>query len=250
MCPEARKALAPNIGRHHDRLKREILVDQSKGCNRSARGVQIKPYFEGVTVENIMFEEMAEMSKRIHQNRFFPPLFDDTNRPDELRWFLSKVPEKARNLPDIFMAHMGALIISEAMRDVLVQFNLGQTQIIELPLYELSAMTKRGRTEADRSKQDPRRWFLLHVVDYKTTLVASASEKLHWRGNEEYHYYDIYQSEAALVGVDYRAAKEGPDLWLDPELPDIYFFSDPLKRAIQSAKLRAPILKFKSCLLI
>lgn len=212
------------------------------------RGVQIKPYFAEVTIENVMLEEMGELNARLLQQRNVSIMFDDTNRPDELRWFHSKVPEKSRNLPDIFEGHMGALVISEAMRDVFVQFNLGQTQIIELPLYELSTMTKRGRTEADRSKRDPRRWFLLHVVDYKPSVVVDACEILHKRyADDDREVYAVYSDETPVIAVDGNVAADGPDIWLDTRLRSIFFFSDPLKRAIQSAKLRAPILKFKPC---
>jgi hypothetical protein len=213
------------------------------------RGQQVKPYFADVSLENDMLEEMGELNMRLLHNPQFPIAFDDSNRPDELRWFYSKVPDKARNLPDAFMGHMGAIIISEAFHDVITQFDLGGTQIFELPLYELSAMTKMGRSEPDRSKQDPRRWFLFHVTDFKDCLRVEASENLIKRPVKA-EVYTVSADEEKVVAIDGAVAAQGPDIWMDRRLRNITFYSDPLKRAIEAAKLRTPIIKFQPCRIV
>ena len=159
------------------------------------------------------------------------------------------MPDKARNLPDAFKGHMGAIIISEAFHDVITQFDLGGTQIFELPLYELSAMDKMGRTEPDRSRQDPRRWFLFHVMDFKECLRVEASEKL-IKQPVKAEVYKVSGDEEKVVAIDGAVAAQGPDIWMNRRLRNITFYSDPLKRAIKAAKLRTPIIKFHPCRIV
>ncbi|MEM1351160.1 MAG: hypothetical protein AAGF27_02390 [Pseudomonadota bacterium] len=74
---------------------------------------------------------------------------------------------------------MGTLLISEAMKDLLEGFDLGQTQILELPLYDAVRAYGHCRADPDLSKKDPRRWFLLHILEKRDTLIPEFSVGLH-----------------------------------------------------------------------
>ncbi|MGD9294400.1 MAG: hypothetical protein PVI41_05910 [Roseobacter sp.] len=133
--------------------------------------IAIKPYFSDVDLENSRLEDMAQMERSIQSYRPYPADYI----PDELRWFQRVVTEKDRNLPDAFKGYAGTLVISEAMRDVLAEFDLESSQMFECPLYDIKPTDdklarKLGRTEADRTRQDPRRWFLRHISETKTAL--------------------------------------------------------------------------------
>ncbi|MFK7761652.1 MAG: hypothetical protein AB8B62_00190 [Roseobacter sp.] len=206
----------------------------------------IEPHLPGVSIEDTRYELMGELNHRLAISR--RPLDEDTT-PSELRWMLKTVPEKKRALPDAFKGHMDSIIISEAFETLLEGFDLGTSQIIELPLYDIKAKDKVGRTDVDTSKKDPRCWFLFHVTESKDAFLPERSV-----GIRELQGWDkpMYAADTAVppeIAVDQEAAASGPDVWRDPKLMDVVFFSDGFKRAIKSAKLKTPAFPFKPCVL-
>ncbi|MEO1472307.1 MAG: hypothetical protein AAFV86_25050, partial [Pseudomonadota bacterium] len=69
---------------------------------------------------------------------------------------------------DAFKVTDGFIIVSEKMRDVLAEFELGGTRFYELPIY-----TSEARTETV-----PGRHFILHVMEKKSAFVPEASENV------------------------------------------------------------------------
>ncbi len=47
--------------------------------------------------------------------------------------------------------------------------------------------------------------------------------------------------------LDADEAMSSPDAWRDETIPELIFFSAPLKRAIKATKLRTPSFAFKPC---
>lgn len=205
----------------------------------------IKPYFSDVDLENSRLQDMAEMARRLGSYRPYP----NELIPDELRWYQRVVSDKDRNLPDAFQGHAHCPVISEAMRNVLTNFDLGSSQFFECPLYEILPSSKQGRTEADRSKQDPRRWFLFHVSETKESLNLDESSGLHERPRQP-GFFSVFGDEKPTIALDRDIALGGPPIWREPNLASVVFYSDTVKRAIMAKGLRTPALKFRPCLLV
>ena len=174
---------------------------------------------------------------------------DENLVPSELRWFFSKVPEKERKLPDAFKGHFASIIVSEPFRDIIAEHEIGRTQIIELPLYELREMTKMGQTTADYDKKDPGRWFLLNVVEFKNALKPDECGNLVEPISHRPGYYSFDPSNAPLIALDADVAAAGVPVWREKHLRDGVFFSDDIKRAVKAAKLKTPAFSFKPCVL-
>lgn len=206
----------------------------------------VTPYFSDVDLEIERSSDMAKMERYLSSYQPCPPEFI----PDELRWYQKTVTEKDRNLPDAFSGHAGAPVVSEAMRDVLSEFDLGSTQFFELPLYELKATGRAGATEADRSKKDPRRWFLMHVTEIKDTLRPEHCIELDPGHPRNPGLHRVFGNQNPTIALDRETALSGPPIWRDPKILHVYFFADAIKSAMAAKALRTPAFKFKLCLLV
>ena len=164
--------------------------------------------------------------------------------PSDLRWKLREVTDKERDLPDAQKIYMGAIMVSEAFRDVAVLFDLGESQFIKAPLYEAKSMTRMGEVEIDPDRRDPRRWFLFHVLPRKTALMPEASSGLYQPAPT---WWSTVTGETIEILLNGGEATSGPDVWRDETVPELIFFSDRLKRAIKATKLRTPAFAFKPC---
>lgn len=106
-----------------------------------------------------------------------------------------------------------------------------------------------GRTDADRSKQDPRRWVLFHVSATKQTLLADASENL-IDIPELPDTFAVSRDPSTIVAASCDIALQRPVIWRDPSLIGVFIFHDIVKRAIVAKGLRTPAFNFKPCLLV
>ena len=206
----------------------------------------ISPYFSDVDLEVERHEDMGKMERILRSYQPIPPELT----PDELRWYKRPVTEKDKNLPDAFKGQAGAPVISEAMYDLLSTFDLGSSKCFELPLYELKASGRAGRTEADRSKKDPRRWFLLHVTETKDALRPDQCVDLTPFYPEQHGRYEVFGNQNPTIALDREIALDGPPIRRDPKLLNVYFFADAVKRTMAAKGLRTPAFKFKPCLLV
>lgn len=219
----------------------------AKTYNPRRHPTPIKPYLPGVSIQDSRYELMGELNDRLAISR--SPL-DNEILPSELRWMFKKVPEKKRALPDAFKGHMDSIIVSEAFRTLLDGFDLGASQVIELPLYDIKSKDKVGRTDVDTSKKDPRRWFLFHVTEFKDAFLPEQSADLYDLQSSGKPKYAVQSTVPPKIVVDRKTAAAGPDVWRDPKLIDVVFFSDALKWAVKSAKLKTPVFPFKPCALV
>lgn len=135
------------------------------------------------------------------------------------------------------------------MRDVLSGFDLGSSQFFECPLFDIKASDKRGRNEADRSKHDPRRWFILHTSETKQAFIPEESKGLRERPRSP-GTFSIHATEKPTVAVRREIALNGPHIWHQRELIGVFFFNDTIKSAIKAKSLRAHDIKFNPCLLV
>lgn len=205
----------------------------------------IRPYFSDVDMENSRLQDMASMSYALRTPAPYPAEFI----PDELRWVAMSVPEKERDLPDAFLGSTGPPVISEALRDVLAKFDLGSSQFLECPLYDIKAKNKRGRNTADRSKQDPRRWFLLHISEVRDVVLPEHSKSL-FESAQHPGFFHTSEGENSVVALDRERSLSGPPIWRDPKLNSVHFFNDAVKTEIEKRNLRTPALRFHPCVLI
>ncbi|RBW45407.1 hypothetical protein DS901_04075 [Loktanella sp. D2R18] len=134
-----------------------------------------------------------------------------------------------KKLPDIFLAG-GFWVVSAACADVLCQFDLGQTALYPVEIFQYD---KKTRVEGD--------YFHLAFGEVKNVFepdetpdvrVASALRNPkpngYWRLN-----FTLSDGDTAVN----KSALEGVGLWIDPSLLDIFFMSDALVQALKAAKL-------------
>jgi hypothetical protein len=138
--------------------------------------------------------------------------------------------------PDWVTITGGVFVISEKFRDFLVGFELGATQIFEVPLYEY-----------DQKTQRPGRWFILNICATKDTLLAEQSQGLESRGKEGNWRSRIAQEDVLAVRA---SSAEGADIWIDPHIFRRIFLSDRLKSAIKPAGIRVRFMPLRPCIVI
>ncbi|WP_164658340.1 imm11 family protein [Tropicibacter sp. Alg240-R139] len=163
---------------------------------------------------------------------------------DQSRWstflFFNKGLKIRENTADAFRIHNGLMIVSPRLRDVMAQFDLGTSQLIEVPIYK------------SEKKKDPSRYpphYVLHVTEKKSAFVPEASEHVKPIGphaDTPQHPDTLWKRD--IRGEDVPAlratAVNGADMWGDPKYKRRIFFSDRLKCAIDEAKIKTQGLKF------
>ncbi len=148
--------------------------------------------------------------------------------------------ESDRSIPksaqDAFKIIGGVLVISPDLRDVLVQFDIGDTQLFEVPIH----------ADEDGTPSGLPNHYVLNVHAPKETVIPELSENIKqiipfgkteppptmpWSPN--------YSRDVLAVRAE---AVAGADLWHDPMLNYRFFLSDQLKQAIDAAGLKAKAL--------
>ena len=181
--------------------------------------------------------------------------FTNGDRPHSA-FFDTHTKTKPEKDPADFMGiNMGGFMVSESMRDLLAGFDLGPTQLIELPLYDGKKIEDFVvGFEPDPSKRDPRRWFLLHIVALKDAFLPEASRHMYhaWKAKgsrpDRWTPGDLSKPDM-LLALD-ASVSDSADLWRDPHVGNVLFFSNRLKQAIETSGLRAEVLKFRKCGLV
>ena len=130
---------------------------------------------------------------------------------------------------DAFKITDGLIVISPKLRDVLVRFDLGGTQLFEVPILKSDGETASGLPSH----------FILNVVEAKDCFVPEASENVErlvrW-GATEPEPGAPWKAKARTCRIAVRAsAAEGSDLWFAPDLLGRLFLSDRLRQAIDAA---------------
>ena len=148
-----------------------------------------------------------------------------------LRLFFAprRSPKIPRSYQDAFKSIGAYITVSRKLRDVLVEFDLGRTQLFEVPIFGPD-----GRTPTEYPRH-----YILNVAETKNCFVPEASENV-----KQFVQLDATEPapDAPWVADDLtdrlavRAiAAEGVDLWADTVFRRRIFFSDRLKQAIDAA---------------
>ncbi|MEM7642835.1 MAG: hypothetical protein AAF366_09930, partial [Pseudomonadota bacterium] len=158
-----------------------------------------------------------------------------------------------RDFDDLSPIAPRGFLVSGKMIDLLAEFDLGDTQILELPVFEgLGTPTGEDSNlkEPDLSRPVPGRWGLLHVLATKDALYDEGCEGIdfrvrkHWLENPPLMASVPYRSKKTILALDFEAACTGADLWFDKRISTVPFISERLRLAIEEAGLRVPTMKW------
>ncbi|RED10688.1 hypothetical protein [Pontivivens insulae] len=166
--------------------------------------------------------------------------------------FVSRPSTRAdRDFDDLGPMSMTGILVSGSMIDLLRDFDLGDSQVLELPMYE--GLGKQlgpsgSLKEPDLSHPVPGRWGLLHVLERKDAILEECSVGV-GKGLDapSLDYQPLYvpsRSPETVIGLNSKVSLSGPDIWLDTRLDDVHFISERLRRAILDAGLRVPMMKW------
>ena len=162
-------------------------------------------------------------------------------------------PLERDDLQELDQINTEAIRVSGRMIDLLRQFDLGETEIFELPFFEgkKDDPGKRMFTMIpDRDRPIPGRWGIVHVRARKVAFLPEQSKNFESRGrvlNYPQHpglvKWGPGDGKHHELALDSAVAHRGPDLWRDPQTRYNLYFSDRLKTAIEAADLYIPVLK-------
>lgn len=142
------------------------------------------------------------------------------------------------NTKDAFKIIGGLRVISPALHDVLVQFDMTGVQFFEVPILA----DKNGAISGLPNH------YVLNVYGSKDALIPALSENIEKqifpRESEPRPNAKWRPSNDLDVVALSESAGEGADIWRDPDLKQTLFFSDRLKQAIDAAGLKTKALSF------
>lgn len=155
--------------------------------------------------------------------------------PDYI-YFSVKVPDSRKSgLPDWFMIIGGIFVISQKFHDLLARFELGETRMFEVPLYDSDQKTIRlGR------------WFILHVAAKKVTVIPELSEGIAPSGQNSPRWKRRLGAMSDTLAVRADSAS-GADLWVDPLFRNRLFLSDRLLTAMRVEEIKVRELGLSEC---
>ena len=130
--------------------------------------------------------------------------------------------EKHYQLPDLFAAY-GYWVVSEAVSDVLGQFDLGQAQLKAVPVFKRDHQTPVGGN-----------WFCLNFGNARRLVLPDQSEKIRPGPQGRFNVPATLTDNQLAVSAD---ALGPPDIWVDPQLWNAFFVSDALANAFRKAKV-------------
>ena len=178
--------------------------------------------------------------------------FEKKDIPLGLRDVSGRYGEKyARYMPDFVIAETSVIVVSKKMHDLLVQFDMGDNQLIEVPFFDVDGVTPR-----------PERFWILAVATWKASIDeenTSIGPKKYFEDGKFHPLPNLltrsdradrfmFNQTVAEVGRGQIALPcsvvGGADLWSDPRIDDLLFFSDRLRCAIKGAKLKLKHMPF------
>lgn len=153
--------------------------------------------------------------------------------PDPVYFQYPNISSKVKdNLPDIFRIMYGFVLISERMKAVLEEFDLGQTQIFPVTLYENDQVTPR-----------PDRLFVLNVAERKDGFVPERCQD-----GEPDNIYGRWSLSPWVRPAVRSHVAEGVDLWFNRDVKEFVFLTDRLAKALRRAQLRG--VRLKECVVV
>jgi hypothetical protein len=136
----------------------------------------------------------------------------------------------------------GIVIICQKFHDVLAQFDLGKTRMFEVPLYD-----------STRTERLPDRFYILHIAETKQAVDIEAScDVIPYEGRTRLVTHKNTFASPGGVAVKASVAAEGADLWVNPGIDStqLIYFSDPLRKAIKEAGIKARAMSMRECLVL
>jgi hypothetical protein len=119
--------------------------------------------------------------------------------------------------------HSGYHFLRSDAANILRQYDMGGGALYPAAFYE-----------NDKTQLVSDQIFLLNIGNQKKTLIAEISDLESTRHDETF-YLPLELRGKTLVA--YRSALDGPDIWADPRIRDVFFMSDRLVQALTKAKL-------------
>jgi hypothetical protein len=133
---------------------------------------------------------------------------------------------KAHKLPHLF-SEASFWIVSEAVRSVFIQFDLGAGS-----LYPVEVL------KSDRTTPVGGDWYCVNFGNRKNSLIVDQCVRMH----DTYLFGGVKGWVPRAVTADGdivldRRALDGPDIWVETSLAETFFLSGPLGEALKKAKL-------------
>lgn len=145
--------------------------------------------------------------------------------PDEFPKVIFGAPhaeEKDYCVPDLFAAY-GYWVLSEAAANVLRESDLGQAQLVPVPVLKSDRKTPVGGT-----------WFCVNFANARRLLVPEQSDHIRMGPQQRYNLPATTKDNQVVVSAD---ALQPPDIWVDPEFWAAFFVSERLGTALRRAKV-------------
>ncbi|QHQ35173.1 imm11 family protein [Algicella marina] len=120
------------------------------------------------------------------------------------------------------------ILVSEACKVVMEQFDLGRSHFVEIPLMRY-----------DRKSQLEERYFILNIAEVKTCLLPELSKRWKLRFKQKPGEWrpvssDTNDGQTALSA----GALEGVDLWWDTLVYGHFFLSDRLRQGLREGGVK------------
>lgn len=129
--------------------------------------------------------------------------------------------ESNYHVPDLFYVY-GFWLVSEAAANVMRQFDLGQAQLIPVPVLKKDRQTPIGG-----------QWFCINFGNARRLVVPEQSKRIEMGPQNRYNLRVTTTDNEVAVSAD---ALQPPHVWVDPQLWDNLFVSEALAKAVRKAK--------------
>jgi hypothetical protein len=130
--------------------------------------------------------------------------------------------EKDYRVPDIFAAY-GYWVLSGTAANVLRQFDLGQAQLVPVPVLKNDRKTPIGGN-----------WFCINFANARPVLLPEESEHIRMGPQNRYNLPATTKDNQVAVSAE---ALQPPDIWVDPGFWAAFFVSEGLGYALRRAKV-------------
>ncbi|UWP97962.1 hypothetical protein [Aliiroseovarius crassostreae] len=140
-------------------------------------------------------------------------------------------PRPITSLPHYFDAG-GYHIVSRTLADILRDFDLGETRLHPIEIYQF-----------DRKTPVDGKFELLSIGERKHSFLPEFSEGARQTYGDDYDIWKLPGTVRDDMFSVSSAALSGPDLWMEtPRLPRYFFLSGRLVEALKKAKINKSLL--------
>jgi hypothetical protein len=137
-------------------------------------------------------------------------------------------PKRWSRVKDLFAVD-GFFCVKGKLAEVLKEFDLGDGELVEFPIYEM-----------DKTTRLPGPFYFLNFGSQKDCLLPEETKGARLIAKNREKGVEIWRGPPDAVDGDIAVsatALDGPDLWVDPKLKSALFMSGALHDAIEAAKL-------------